>query len=287
MTRGLGSGSPIARRTVEPRRCTSASATRGTTTASAISAPSGVRKLRSTVPAAGRAGAGAARALAARRRIAARGGLRRQQPLAALQHQLEVVLRVVVVGVEADRLLEARDRGDQELGAVLLLCPLRRGRVPGDDADDAEQARGAGAEDRIGVVDDDRLEPLGELGAVDRQHRVGHRVVEQLAQPQQRAASPGRRCRPGRRARARRRRTAPAPVGLQPRRRRAGGETDVVGRNRLVRARDVDRDECKQDGADDAGGGDDEQQLARQVWQPPPHATAFRRGSAGSASRPA
>ena len=54
-----------------------------------------------------------------------------------------------------------------------------------------------------------------------------------------------------------------------------------------MRARDVDRDESEQDGADDAGGGDDEQELTAQVRQPRSHATAFRRGSDGSASRPA
>ena len=155
-----------------------------------------------------------------------------------------------------------------------------------ETADDAEQARSAGAEDRVGVVRDDRLQPLRQLGPLHGQHRIGHREVEEPACPQHpqhlaecdivphaEDALSG--------IEGRQRSRAPAAGGS------AGSEADIVVVDRAARARDVDRDEGEEHAHDNARGGRQEQQLTGQVRQAASHAAAFRRGSMGSASRPA
>ena len=287
-TRGLGSGRPIARRTDSPRRWRSASATSGTTTTTAISAPSGVSSVRS-ISTRCRARRRRRRATPCRRRDgflpAAASVGSRPWPRCSISWRLYFASSFS--GSRRDRLLEARDRGEQELGAVLLLRPLRRGRVPGGDRDDAEQARGAGAEHGIGVVDDDRLQPLGQLGPAGSPAPDRRPCSRGACSAAARGASGGRRRRPGRRARARRHRTAPAPAGSSrswARRRRSGrrrpGSRCASARRRPRRGRGTRAPTTQ-------AAADDEQQLARQVRQPAPHAAAFRRAGTGSASRPA
>ena len=139
-----------------------------------------------------------------------------------------------------------------------------------------------------GSCDDDRLEPLGQLGAADREHRVGDGVVEQLARPQQRAASAGRRRRRGRRATRSPASNGASARGLQPVVGAPAAKRTSSAGIALARARDVDRDEREQDGADDAArrrrraGARGAGAAAARLTRPPSAAPA-----SGSASRPA
>ena len=133
-TRGRGSGSPIACRDRRAAAVEQRERDERTTTTSAISAPERrQQRQRPSVPAAGRTGARAARALAAGRRVRPAAASVGSSPCAAL--------RASAGGCTWRR--RSRDRArsparssrsrQQELGAVVLLVPCGGSRVPGGD----------------------------------------------------------------------------------------------------------------------------------------------------------
>ena len=235
------------------------------------------------VAAAGTTGARAARAAATGRRVLAGRGLRREQAGAALEQQLEVVLRVVVLGVEDDRLLEARDRAEQQLGAVRPAGALPAG-VEFQAATLSTPRRVDARERSVGSGSRTTIDSSCSVVAVRRSARAGSETVASRSLLARRSWSMCRKARSSSIASTR----LPAPNGasvagrqsVEPpaptRKRTSSAGTAVRQRSTSTAARP------RKTARISARGRDDEQQLARQAHAP--HAATL---PPGSASRPA
>ena len=210
-----------------------------------------------------------------RRRVLARGGLGREEPRAPLEHHLEVVLRVVVLGIELDRLLEARDRVQQQLGAVLLLrpaCGVEFQATMLSTPSRFDAASGAPGRGR-GPRSTRAARPRRSAGSRASDPRRWRRGACSAAA---RGACAGRRGRPRSRAGAPRRRTARARAGCQS---SGGAQARDSGRRRPESPRQratSTATSARTTATTTQAAAHDEQQLPRQVRQPAPHAAALR-----------